>query len=190
MKLPHYAIGLVLLACSILARSFQSPLMDDTDCNNNPSPDQITVQRNLIRNPVVGGSGGQPFTAVAPPNAYVRTIELWCGPYVENIYIIHGIRLVYTDGTASNLYGSKTTDPRSHTFDPQERVNYINIKATDRTDAIQLYTTISILDACGTGGSSHIQNPGDGRLVGFAGRAAKNVDALGSIFEVSFLSSD
>jgi len=113
MKPQYYVISFVLVACSILARSFkfQSPLglaiEDYTNCNNNnnnnPSS-KITEELKLIVNPIVGGSGGHAFQALAPLNESVSGIELHCGYGTgdsKTVYVIRGIRLNYTDGSSS-----------------------------------------------------------------------------------------
>jgi jacalin-like lectin domain-containing protein len=141
----------------------------------------------LIFNPIVGGSGGHAFQALAPPNESVKEIDLHCGYGTgdsQSAYVIRGIRLYYTNGSRSQLFGRTTTDTRFYYFNPSELVNQMSIRAAWRADAIRFFTTKGFMNACGGGGADFPQNIGNGTLVGFWGRAAFDVDALGSIFEI------
>ncbi|KAE8420440.1 Jacalin-like lectin domain-containing protein [Aspergillus pseudocaelatus] len=142
------------------------------------------INRNWIYNPPQGGPGGDDFEATpADDNATVTKIEVWCQDSPGGHYSLSGLRITWSSGQTSRVYGSEH-DYNVFDFAKGDQVTTMFINAGGRADRVDLHTNKGHhFSAGGTGGIGYTQNIGNGKLVGFWGRAGNGIDALGSVFQ-------
>ncbi|OJJ46411.1 hypothetical protein ASPZODRAFT_25537 [Penicilliopsis zonata CBS 506.65] len=138
-------------------------------------------------NPIVGGNGGDIFSAYGPSKSPVHTIDAWGDhgfDWATAFYIVKGVQLTFADGVKSAVFGTASGDHQSFTFNNGEKVKEMTIHASGRVDRIEITTNQSRSFAIGgSGGVPFSCHVGNGILLGFEGRSAGDVDAIGAAFQ-------
>ncbi|KAF1735517.1 hypothetical protein CRV24_004442 [Beauveria bassiana] len=121
----------------------------------------------VIDNPEVGGTG-------------VKRLRTWTGSK-NGPTVIRGIQVVWSDGSESQKFGEGVEGRQEFTLGPNSVVT-MTLNSGDRIDNIRITTKTDVFVAGGNGGKPTEQNVGNGTLLGFTGRAAWDIDSLGSVF--------
>jgi hypothetical protein len=134
---------------------------------------------------IYGGRGGSPFSdRDIPEGASVSEIRVQSASVVDGIQIVYSLR----DGSVSEGPRHGGTGGRSDVFrlDRDEYVTGIYGRYGDYIDSITIVTNKRTSQRFGgQGGRSdfRIDLPGGTRMVGFSGRAARYLDAVGLMYE-------
>ena len=138
----------------------------------------------FVRGYAIGGGGGFGFQIhQISQGKLVRTV----GIHYNNQYL-RGIRLTYTDGTRSPLVGSAVQNYEELTLQPGETIVRASLWGNGigtRTGRIDFTTSRGNRLNVGRdtrGQTEYGMDVGSGILVGFAGRANVDIDALSFIF--------
>jgi len=137
---------------------------------------------------VVGGFGGSPFQAckwvVNQSALVVKTLQVW---YNSNNLI--GIQVIFSDGSASNVFGEANSSTASITFAPGELITSFILwgnGAGSLAGRIRLQTNAGqTFDVGKQNTGTQTQYPaglGSGTLVGMVGRSGNALDMVGPIF--------
>ncbi|KAK0507145.1 hypothetical protein JMJ35_010183 [Cladonia borealis] len=136
----------------------------------------------------VGGTGGNPFWSCrADSGVRPAVLNVSHGPNGggDGWYVLRAIKITWSDYTESPWYGTPNSRIDKFYFDlgRGEKILNMTLSGSGRTDRMKFTTDLGNTFAVGgTGGTETIENVGGGILLGFAGKAAWDVDSLAPIF--------
>ncbi|KAE8347804.1 hypothetical protein BDV24DRAFT_157281 [Aspergillus arachidicola] len=142
---------------------------------------QQSVQHSQQAVRQVGSGLGLPFRAYGHANKTVKSIEVyWDGRHL--LHSIKGIRITWSDGERSQLYGMRTLRRASYDFAQDERIQSMSIDAVLHVYRIQFTTNRGSFSAGGPGGLRNDVDVGNGVIIGIEGRSSLQIYKLGVAF--------
>jgi hypothetical protein len=141
---------------------------------------------NKLENFGIGGEGGTSFwTCGADSSHLVWKVEFWVesSPLQNNRYL-RGMRIIWTDGTESRVYGTTAGELTEFTFQPGEKILTMTLWGCVRTDRITWTTDMGRTFEASPNLSTESFNMevGSGLLAGFEGASGVDIDRLAPIF--------
>ena len=139
-----------------------------------------------ITNTPEGGSGGKPFQLLpSSPDAFIRSLDVWCEDSPGEHYSFAALQIVWSTGEQSERIGTKSdVDHTYFTFSDDDKITHCTLRAGGRVDNVQFQTAQGrSYGPGGDGGDEYPQMIGNGRLVGFVGNAGNGIDKAGTVFQ-------
>lgn len=132
----------------------------------------------MVKSGPFGSSGGHSFTALPDSAATVSTIEAW-SDRKDGSELVSGIRLTWTNGVTSDIFGHEKDNGSRYTFDGNETITKFNVRSGSYIDGFYFETSKGGSFAIGgNGGDEHDVAVGDGSLEGFEGFCGWIIDGF------------
>ncbi|KAK4663875.1 uncharacterized protein QC763_502020 [Podospora pseudopauciseta] len=135
----------------------------------------------------VGGKGGSEFELLAETGQTVQKIRVFRVATTKNKRTLRGIQVTFSDG-ATRSAGALEGESKDYHFQPGEAITEMTLWGNGdgkRTGRILFKTTIGGEFDHGqetTGQGNFVMEVGSGMLIGFVGRAGKEMDQLSPVF--------